>query len=57
MDGDPVTSASCNRQYTHPEPQNPHGVTVVWQVTNHSMFRSFLALLASRFRLERKVHL
>jgi hypothetical protein len=25
MDGDPVTTASCNPPYTYPEPQNQHG--------------------------------
>src|SRR5215469_9793831 len=48
---------TCNRRYTHPEPQNWNGVTRFWQVTNRAMVRSFPGLSESYFRLEEKVHL
>jgi hypothetical protein len=58
MDGDPVTTASCNPPYTYPEPQNQHGRDEslagakrldVWQFSE--------AFSLSYLRLERKVHL
>jgi len=56
-DRHPVTAESCKRRYARPEPQNQRGVTRLWQVTNHSMLRSFLGLSAGYFGLEGKVHL